>query len=302
MKQSVDDDEFKWSANDSQTQDDAAATEDSDHGHLLRKFRRFLSSPDAPQDDTIDLNNTLELNIALDFASAADDLPKSRSDLDFLEKMWDFVLCSARSADAAVTLVHECVATFATVRTIPFVHPSNSTRLGEFLKTRAATANEDNVEMLHSMQTQLSNRQEALSALVELGEWKMRRDVAAWFVQIGFTAAESSRIIEQFEQQEADPSPSSRSHTHAAMQQLVDVCATAHSLGTSGSLLRKLANDCLGYSTRLGRRAAENGAPSFVLPLSSFIPERTRANLGGGAVRLGCSSSWGCASHLLRAW
>lgn len=268
--------------------------EESDHSYLLHKFRRFLGDPDAStQDDTIDLNNTMELNIALNFERDEDHI-NSRTDLDFLEKMWEFVCTNITSAEEAVTLVQEFVVTFAATRAIPLVHPANSSRLGEFLKSRADARRATEIDNGHSLQVELSTPHQALISLFELGEWKLQRDITSWFAQIGFTGAESALIIAQFQLQEADESESYKPR-HDAVRHLVDVCAQAVSLGISGSLLRKLANDCLGYCTREQHHStAGTSTPVFVLPLNSFIPDRIRANLGG--VRAGSSVS--CLDYL----
>lgn len=267
----------------------APELDDAQHAQLARKFGRFVSSPDAAEEEPADLNNTLELTIALDFDRATN-CTSSRADLDFLEKTWDFAIANAGQAEEAVVVVRELVATFASARTAPFVHVTNVTLLGKFFAVKAdAMASEDSVERLRSMQLELSNREQALRALAELGEWKLHRDVAAWLVQIGFTASESARVIEQFQVQQEEVGAASqrhRGHMRAAIQQLVNVCALAHSLGASGLLLRKLANDFLGYLTRVDDTRTEVDLPTFVVQLGSFIPERIRASLGGALTLL----------------
>lgn len=282
--QSIHDSTFQWQSN---THSISSESEDSDQSDLLRRFRRFLSDPDASQEDTIDLNSTMELNIALNFERDEDQI-KSRTDLDFLEKMWEFVRTNVTSAEAAVTLIQELVVTFAAARAIPLVHTANPTRLGEFLKTRADARRAAESGSDHSLQFELSTPQQALLSLCELGEWKLQRDVASWFAQIGFTGAETSLIIDQFQLQGTDERESHKPR-HTAIQNLVDMCALAVSLGISGSLLRKLANDGLGYFTRQQHHATQgNSTPAFVLPLNSFIPDRIRANLGGERAKSYC--------------
>lgn len=256
--------------------------DETEHSYLSRKFRSFLTDPDAAHDDTIDGNNTTELDISLNFERDEEQL-KHRTDLDFLEKMWEFFRAHVVSPDAAVLLVQEFLVTFATARVIPLVHPANPTRLGAFLKGRVeacrGAGDPDGSSTLQHLQSELANPHTALASLFELGEWKLQRDIASWFAQIGFTVAESKLILDQLQLQQKSHD---RTHKdlHAAAQHLIDVCSLAVPLGMSGSLLRKLANDCLRCFTHQKTHSTE-GIPTVVALLNSFIPERVRSSLAG---------------------
>jgi hypothetical protein len=251
----------------------------SDRDYLIRKFRRFLADPDVALDDTNDANTTIELNLSLHFERDGEQM-QSRTDLDFLEKMWGFLLAHAVSRDSIVSLVQEFIVAFATARVIPHVHPENTTKLASFLTHRIEECRSaEKSSTLHQLQIELSQPQKALQSVLELGMWKLQRDIASWLTQIGFTATESQFIIHQLQQRQTRSSGTSLD-AHIAVQYLIDVCTLAVPLEISGPLLRRLVNDCLGYLTHRTNSIGD-GVPWLVVPLNSFIPERLRSNLAG---------------------
>ncbi|KAF1333535.1 hypothetical protein FI667_g2522, partial [Globisporangium splendens] len=274
LLQSANDPAYKWPDNPSLANGDS---DKSDRDYLVRKFRRFLADPDVALDDTIDTNTTMELNLPMNFDRDGERM-QNRTDLDFLEKMWEFLLAHADSRDTVVTLVQEFIVAFATARVIPHVHPENATQLAAFLVRRIEECRSaEKSSALHQLQIELSQPNKALQSVLELGVWKLERDIASWFTQIGFTATESQLIINQLQQRQTRSGGTSLD-AHIAVQYLVYVCALAVPLGISGPLLRRLVNDCLGCLTHQTNSAGD-GVPCLVAPLNSFIPERLRSNL-----------------------
>ena len=246
------------------------------------------------EDATLDTNTTLELAIAFRAthsinATRNDRSCPSRTDCDFLERLWQFALSHVATRDAAVALVQELVATFAAARTIPLVHASNPTRLAAFLTShvdkKVAIATHE-----HSFAA-LSSPRGALLALAELGQWTLQRDVAAWLTHMGFTAMESARVVEHLtvpidSLDDGDGTDALQHHIQrrVALQQLVEVCGLAHALGVTGPLLRRLASDCLRAAathSSSSRRANKQPLEAMTVSLGKFIPERIRAQLGG---------------------
>lgn len=246
----------------------------ADPSTILKQFRKFIgdqhAGPRASDDNTVDMSITLTFDRDEHHA-------KSRSDVDFFEQMWNFCVLYAQSADASITIVQEFLVTFLKTRTLPFVDPTNPTKLAIFLKERMDifrnSATIDPSNSLDHVQQDLSQPQNALAALIELGQWMLHRKVASWFSRVGFTITESNLLADELRRL--------RTTTQCMnpWQQIVDICALGYSMGLSSSQLRILVTNCMPHVKHQSN--GMTGAPGFVLPLNFYLPERLRSNIAG---------------------
>lgn len=262
-----------------------------DAGEIRRHFRAFLADPD----DVLllggdDPNNTSDLSISITLdrpvlastTSASTASSSSRADMDFLEKLWEFLLLGARSMQSAVLIAQELVVAVKGQKVTPSqIHRSNKTRLARIVRECSSardSADEADGNAKDPAHELLTDYVKALEALVDLGWWRLRRDLDSWLMRLGLAAHEYEAIANYAQRIDVSNSDQVKSVLF-----LMDSCALAHSLGLSGSSLRSLANDIAsGLPALQHKSGASSTSRSLALvPLGSFLPDGLPTSLQG---------------------
>lgn len=246
----------------------------ADSSAPLKQFRKFFDDQHAgfrdSDDSTIDMSMTLTID--RDGHQA-----KPPSDVDFCEQLWDFCVVYAQSADVSISIVREFLVSFLKTRTFPFVDPTNPTKLATFLKERMDIfRNSSAADLAHGLdhvQQDLVQPHNALAALIELGQWKVHRDVALWFSRVGFTITESTLLADELRRLDTI------TQCINPWQQIVDICALGYSIGLSSSQLRVLVSNCMPHVKH--QNSDTTSVPGFVLSLNFYLPERLRSYIAG---------------------
>ena len=113
-----------------------------------------------------------------------------RCDFDFMETIWIFFTSSGTSVGLVLELMQETFRWLSSIRSVPFLHASNRTGLAEYVRlqvdhTRAkSNGTIHKAEKLADQSKTFQSLDEALKALVELGRWKIGRDIAYYFSKL----------------------------------------------------------------------------------------------------------------------
>jgi hypothetical protein len=244
--------------------------------HLIQKFQSFLNNgasatltSNGNENNTLDftLSITRDVHLNLDLGNTADALVP-RSDLDFLERFWDFVAFYVKSVEQVMLILRELIKYIAVNGlSSPEIHPTNHTLLAQCLRDPT---------MLQAIQRKMAGPGDALDCLKELGIWKMSRDFHFWLTTIGFSFMESQSLLEKMNFVSAN--------THDGidtLEQILGLCALTSSFGLTTSMIRKALTDCVTYYHDMEHPRHDVKSPTYFIPLSSFLPEKVRSNLAG---------------------
>ncbi|TMW55962.1 hypothetical protein Poli38472_008610 [Pythium oligandrum] len=264
---------------------------------VLPKFRRFLeeahnsSQPQLRNSDEYltgnepATNNTIEssISVTLDGEHERQRNGESRADLDFVERVWDFVVQHVSSTELVLQSMHEFAQFLSVARVFPGVHPGNDSILAKLVRCRQQELHDDHMvsstgpspSFTDAAEKLLANPLDIVTAVIEVGEWKMKRDVEFWLGQTGFSAQESGDFVRGLPRFHVEQAPAT-SHWKA-MEHVLELCRLGRSISLPVASMRQLVHDCVacygGTETDLA------ATPALMVELQSFIPERLRANI-----------------------
>nr|CCA22802.1 AlNc14C168G7943 [Albugo laibachii Nc14] len=165
-----------------------SATSYSEEGRdsIVNEFRQLLVN-------SISTHSTGALEILAhenEISSCSQGSIFKRCDFDFMETIWLFFTSSGTSVGLVLELMQETFRWLSSIRSVPFLHASNRTALAEYVRLQVDYTRANSKGTIHKAE-ELADRlesfqslDEALKALLELGRWKIGRDIAYYFSKL----------------------------------------------------------------------------------------------------------------------
>ncbi|KAJ0394712.1 hypothetical protein ATCC90586_000123 [Pythium insidiosum] len=228
-------------------------------------------------------SNSLSIDVKAAFRVRED---ASRSVLDS-----SFLMSAAHDHDDddqddehAQQLAQEFALFLSTARIFPGVHPENDTPLAKVVTIRhqeiQGSSNSDSQSFATIAQDLVSDPLAVVTAVIQAGEWKLKRDVSFWLGQVGFSSQECDEFVRAMPAYKQQLN-AQRQHHWRAMDHVLQLCRLSRALQLPIAFVRPLVHDCAAwyasYSTTPNR--SDYSLPSLFTELNAFIPEKMRAHL-----------------------
>jgi hypothetical protein len=156
----------------------ASSHNSNDANEVRGHFQAFLAKPD----DVLllgggDPNSTNDLSVSITIDRSATVI--ATVDMDFLEKLWEFLLLSAHLMHSAMLIAQELVtAVIVQEVSLSHVHTNNDLWLARFVRERWSAGNDVNGSNGSDPSRELLlDHAYIIEALANLGRWRLRRDL-----------------------------------------------------------------------------------------------------------------------------
>ncbi len=110
----------------------------------------------------------------------------SRSDMDYLEKLWHGIVQRATSTSLVLDVVQELQQTFGPGSVLPLIHHDNQSELAMYLKQIISQYQHDRYHKVTNAK-QVFLKQDRISSLqymVQVGLYKVQRDLTEWLLEV----------------------------------------------------------------------------------------------------------------------
>ncbi|OQS06872.1 hypothetical protein THRCLA_01097 [Thraustotheca clavata] len=189
-----------------------------------------------------------------------------RYDMDMLEKSWDIIAYCTSSTQGIIIFVEELQSIFQQIAISPVIHDDNPSELAIYIRQHRNQAPRDQRTQndFHDGIKPLSQDPvSSLKYMIKVGLYKLQRDVSHWLTQQTIHLSEIKTKL-------------TTPQSFKSIQWLVYVCAIGKQLALNTAIVRQLAEQAMTHAM-----STQDIAPTFHIPLESFVPDRLRLSLSG---------------------